>query len=373
LITALERAELVGALQAAGPFTVFAPSDDAFRAFERDNPGLLAGLGRAELATILSYHVVSGSELRSTQLRNGQLTRTLAGPVVAIDIAGGAVRVNDAVVSGADVAASNGVIHVIDRVLLPPDDLIEVAASSPDFSVLAQALSDAELVETLRGEGPFTVFAPTNAAFEALAALPAGDALADVLTYHVLAGIAGPLDLRSGGARVMVNGAPVQFQVSEAATTINDARLGRTNIVASNGVMHVIDAVIVPPADDIVSTAIGAGNFTALAAALTSAGLVETLQGQGPFTVFAPTDAAFDTQGELPSGDALADVLLYHVVDGAIGSGDLSAGRVTMLSGGPVTIALEDGVRVNDATVTTADILTRNGIIHVIDRVLLPQ
>jgi transforming growth factor-beta-induced protein len=193
----------------------------------------------------------------------------------------------------------------------------------------------------------------------------------DVLTYHVLEGVAGPLDLVDGGAAVMVNGAPVLFDLSDGAK-INDATISVTNVVASNGVIHVIDAVIVPPEDDIVDTAVAAGDFTSLAGALTDADLVDTLKGDGPFTVFAPTDAAFAALDAVPTGDALVDVLTYHVVDGAIGSGDLVAGDVEMLNGDSVSIDLMDGVMVNDSSVTTANILTRNGIIHDIDAVLIP-
>ena len=122
------------------------------------------------------------------------------------------------------------------------------------------------------------------------------------------------------------------------------------------------------------ATAVATGTFTALAGALTSAGLVDALQGPGPFTVFAPTDAAFGELSAVPSGDALKDVLLYHVVSGAVGSGDLKAGAVpTLLSGKSLTIDLTNGVGVNDARVTTANILASNGIIHVVDRVIVPK
>jgi uncharacterized surface protein with fasciclin (FAS1) repeats len=372
LAGALTRAGLVDALKAEGPFTVFAPTDEAFAAFEAANPGALESLTADELSAILRYHVLSGAAVRSSDLRDGQLATTLAGPVLAIDLAGDAPKVNAATVTMADIEAENGVIHVLDSILMPPGDIVAVASAADDFDTLAQALGDAGLVETLQGEGPFTVFAPTDAAFAALSALPTGDALGDVLTYHVLPGIVGPLDLVDGGVALTVNGAPVLFDLSDGAA-INGAAITTTNVVASNGVIHVIDAVILPPEDDIVAAAVAAGDFTSLAGALTEAGLIETLQGDGPFTVFAPTDEAFAALSAVPTGDALGDVLLYHVVDGAIGSGDLSAGEAEMLSGGSVTVTLDDGVTINDARVTTANILTRNGVIHVIDQVLIPE
>ncbi len=376
LADALTAADLVDALQGEGPFTVFAPNDAAFEAFEEENPGVLDSLSVEELTAILTYHVISGAAVMSTDLENGQLAETLAGPVLAVDLSGDAPMINEASVVTADIEASNGVIHVIDTIILPPGDIIEVATAAGSFETLAGALTDANLVETLQGEGPFTVFAPTDAAFEALDAIPEGDALAAVLTYHVLSGIAGPLDLADGGVATTVNGAPMLFDLSEGAKVVgggeSSAMITTTNVVASNGVIHVIDAVILPPADDIVATAVAAGSFETLAGALTSQDLVETLQGDGPFTVFAPTDDAFGLLDAIPEGDALTDVLLYHVADGAVGAGNLADGEVEMLNGDSVTVDLSDGVKINDSGVSTANILTSNGVIHVIDAVLIP-
>jgi transforming growth factor-beta-induced protein len=311
----------------------------------------------------------------SGDLQNGQLAETLAGPVLAIDLSDG-VKINGSTVTSADIEASNGVIHVIDQIIIPPGDIIEVATAAGSFSELAGALTAANLVETLQGEGPFTVFAPTDAAFQALSAVPEGDALTDVLLYHVMEGIAGPLDLADGGVAATVSGAPVLFDLSEGAKLVggsdSSAVITTTNVVASNGVIHVIDAVILPPTEDIVETAVAAGSFSTLASALTSQDLVATLQGEGPFTVFAPTDDAFAQLSALPEGDALTNVLLYHVVDGYIGSGNLANGEVEMLSGAMVDVDLSNGVMINDSSVSTANILTRNGVIHVIDSVLLP-
>lgn len=373
LAAALTTAGLVDTLKGEGPFTVFAPSDEAFAAFEAANPGVLAGLSVQELTAILTYHAVAGAAVMSSDLEDGQLVETVAGPSLAVQITGTTVKVNEATVVTADIEASNGVIHVIDTIILPPGNIIEVATAAGSFTQLATALTAAELVDDLEGEGPFTVFAPTDAAFEALAEVPSGQALIDVLLYHVIAGTTGPLDLKDEGVLTTLGGSPVIFDLTGGAK-INGANITVTNVVASNGVIHVIDAVIVPPSDDIVATAVAAGTFTALAGALTTADLVDDLQGDGPFTVFAPTDAAFDALSAVPTGQALIDVLLYHVVSGAVGSGDLVNGDVpTLLSGSDLTVDLSDGVKINNATVTTANILTKNGVIHVIDTVLVPE
>ncbi|MFT7597034.1 MAG: putative surface protein with fasciclin (FAS1) repeats [Paracoccaceae bacterium] len=135
--------------------------------------------------------------------------------------------------------------------------------------------------------------------------------------------------------------------------------------------------------NDIVETAVAAGNFNTLAAALTAAGLVETLKGDGPFTVFAPTDAAF---AALPAGtvemllkpenrDQLVAILTYHVVSGKVMSGDLSGQQIEVatLQGDTIDINALHGVKIDNANVTTADIATSNGVIHVIDTVLMPD
>jgi transforming growth factor-beta-induced protein len=373
LAGALTKAGLVDALKGAGPFTVFAPNDDAFAAFEKKNPGVLAGLSTDQLTTILKYHVLSGAAVKSTDLKDGQLAKTLAGPVVAVDLSGKSPKINEATVVKADISAKNGVIHVIDTIILPPEDIIKVATAAGSFTKLAAALTSAGLVSDLQGDGPFTVFAPTDAAFTALGTAPTGDALKSVLLYHVLKGIAGPLDLKNGGVTTMLSGSPVLFDLSQGAK-IGSAKISMTNVVAKNGVIHVIDSVIVPPTDDIPATAIAAGNFKTLVKALTDAGLVADLQGAGPFTVFAPTDAAFAALSSVPTGDALKNVLLYHVVKGAVGSGDLVAGKVeTLLTGKSLTVDLTGGAKIDDAKVTMANIMTKNGVIHVIDKVLIPK
>jgi len=260
-------------------------------------------------------------------------------------------------------------------------DIVDTAVAAGSFTELAKALTDAGLLSALKGAGPFTVFAPTDAAFSdferenpgVLAGL-SKEALKEILEYHVVSGPALASDsFENGQAFVTLSGAPLLVSTADGVK-VNDADVTTADVLATNGVIHVIDHIMLPPQNDIVATAAAAGTFTALAGALTSADLVAALQGPGPFTVFAPTDAAFAKLAAVPSGDALKDVLLYHVASGALGSGDLKAGAVpTLLSGESLTIDLTNGVGVNDARVTTANILAKNGIIHVVDSVLVPQ
>jgi transforming growth factor-beta-induced protein len=256
-------------------------------------------------------------------------------------------------------------------------------------------------VGVLSGEGPFTVFAPTNAAFEALPAevLEAlgadSDALTKVLLYHVVPDVAVTSDLVAPGPVVMADGSSATISAEGDGLKIDDANIVAVDIMASNGVIHVIDAVIVPedlvldlgPAEeqtigDIVETAVDNEIFTTLVAAIEAADLVEALQGDGPFTVFAPTDEAFAALPEglidallLPENlEVLQQILLYHVIIGAAVTSDMVApGEVEMGDESLATITVDgDQVFIDDARVVAVDVPASNGVIHVIDAVLVP-
>lgn len=282
-------------------------------------------------------------------------------------------------------------------------DIVDTAVAAGNFTTLATALEAAGLVETLKGAGPFTVFAPTD---EAFAALPAGTLdtllqdpqgqLSQILLYHVVPGKVMAADVTDGLEAATAQGANVNFSVQGGNVLINNANVITPNIEASNGVIHVIDTVILPPEAaasdtptttaemaDIVDTAIAAGNFTTLVSAVEAAGLVETLKGEGPFTVFAPTDEAFatlpagtlDTLLQDPQGQ-LSQILLYHVVPGKVMAADVAgmSGQTAETAGGQTLNITVEGekVMINDATVVITDIETSNGVIHVIDKVLTP-
>ncbi len=278
-------------------------------------------------------------------------------------------------------------------------DIVGIAAGSEDFTILTAALETAGLTEALQGEGPFTVFAPTDAAFENLLSalsisaedLLAQPKLADVLLYHVVAGEVMSGDLQNGMTAETLGGQMITVDLSEGVK-INTSAVITADIKASNGVIHVIDTVLIPetfqlasaPAavPSIVDIAVSNPDFSILVAALAKAELVEALQAEGPFTVFAPTNAAFEallgelgiTAEELLGQPQLADVLLYHVVSGAILSTDLQNGMTAETLGGQtITVDLTDGVKINKSAVEIADIQASNGVIHVIDSVLIPE
>ena len=273
------------------------------------------------------------------------------------------------------------------------DDIPTNAAGTGIHDSLVAALTQADLVTTLQGTGPFTVFAPTDQAFaDAGIDLTTFDTdeenatLVDILTYHVVSGKVMSTDLTDGMEAAALNQDTLTFSVSSSEVKVNDAVVTLADVESSNGVIHVIDKVLMPPADpvyvDIPATAQSTGVHTALVAALSQANLVATLQGEGPFTVFAPTDQAFTDAGidlstfDTPEENAtLADILLYHVYAGAVPASAVTDGlAVTMVNGDKAsfTVGTDGSVSVGDATVTSADVQTSNGIIHVIDKVLMP-
>ncbi len=404
LVAAVQAAGLVETLKGEGPFTVFAPTDEAFAKLPAGTvEDLLKPENLEALQNILLYHVVPGKVMAAdvTALESAE---TASGQMVAIKTDMGNVNINDAKVVITDIETSNGVIHVIDAVLLPPaelTDIVDTAVADGRFTTLVAAVQAAGLVETLKGEGPFTVFAPTDDAF---AKLPEGtveellkpenlETLQNILLYHVVPGKVMAEDVVMLDGQMVdtaLEGKQIAISVKDGKVYLNDsAEVIITDIETSNGVIHVIDAVLLPPAEltDIVDTAVADGRFTTLVAAVQAAGLVETLKGEGPFTVFAPTDEAF---AKLPEGtvedllkpenlETLQNILLYHVVPGKVMAEDVVMldGQMvdTALEGEQIMISIKDGkVFLNDsAEVIITDIETSNGVIHVIDTVLLPE
>ena len=398
LEAAVITADLAGTLSGEGPFTVFAPTDDAFLALA----GALGAtaedlLALPELTDILLYHVVGGTAL-STDLSDGQMVTTLNGADVTVTINDQGVFINDAQVIVADIVADNGVVHVIDAVLIPPtpepsNTVVDIVVNSDVHNLLEAAVLTADLAGTLSGEGPFTVFAPTDDAFLALAGALGATAedllalpeLTDILLYHVVGGTALSTDLSDGQMVTTLNGADVTVTINDQGVFINDAQVIVADIVADNGVVHVIDAVLIPPTPEpsntVVDIVVNSDVHNLLEAAVLTADLAGTLSGEGPFTVFAPTDDAFlalagalgATAEDLLALPELTDILLYHVVGGTALSTDLSDGQmVNTLNGADVTVSIEcDGsIFINDAQVIVADIEADNGVVHVLDAVL---
>lgn len=316
--------------------------------------------------------------------------KMFCGSVLALSltVSGFATAQQVCPLSGKPVSVSTAKSHAADE-----KTIVETAIGAADLSTLVAAVKQGQLVETLSGKGPFTVFAPINSAFAKLPKEVLADLLKDenreqlqgILTYHVVSGKVMAADVVKLKEAKTVNGAPVSIRVADGKVFVNDAQVIKTDIVCSNGVVHLIDSVILPPAKkaSIVETAIGNEDFSTLVALVKHAGLVETLSGEGPFTVFAPNNAAFaklpkETVEALLSDkgkDQLAAILKYHVVPGKVMAADVVKLKEAKTAlGQSAKIKVEGGkVYVDGAQVIATDIECGNGIIHVIDSVILPQ
>ncbi len=269
--------------------------------------------------------------------------------------------------------------------------IVDTAVAAGQFNTLAAALKAAGLVDALQGAGPFTVFAPTDAAFaklpkgtlEGLLDPKAKSTLSAILTYHVVSGTVKAEQVVKLKNATTLNGQRIDIVVDDRGVSIDGVRVTKTDIVCSNGVIHVIDAVLMPETKTIVGVADSAGMFKTLLAAAKAAGLVTALEGDGPFTILAPTDEAF---AKLPAGtvegllkpenkEKLASILKYHVIPGRFYADQVvKLEKAPTLLGREVSIKVEGRkVMVGGANVIKTDIEAKNGVVHVIDSVILPQ
>jgi transforming growth factor-beta-induced protein len=266
-------------------------------------------------------------------------------------------------------------------------DMLKEKGKKPTFKILKAALGQTGLMGFV-ASNELTLFAPTDEVFESLGItqqnISTVENLEEILLYHVLEGSIYSGDLTNGFFETL-NGAAVEINL-ENGVFVNDAEVIYANLNALNGVVHVIDGLLIPPFMDIVETAISynPAEFNTLVAAVVEAGLVEDLQGPGPFTVFAPTDAAFAELGITPANVGsvpnLAEVLRYHVVAGRVFSDDLTTGPVTTLQGQTIYIDATNLTIADNGSTELANLITAalnvqgtNGVIHVIDKVLLPS
>ncbi len=410
-------------------FTVFAPTDAAFEKLDADTLSALSADSEA-LSNVLLYHVLADKEVNATSAIGlaGGTTDTANGDAIALSLNDGKLFINMSEVTVTDVAASNGIIHAIDTVLIPPasdetgvmlSNIVDTAVNAGTFSTLVTALQATGLDTTLADESAtFTVFAPTDEAFaklgtDTITALLADTAtLSDILLYHVISGSAVDATTAmslAGNSTATSNGDDIALSIRDNKLFINDSEVIATDIQTSNGIIHVIDTVLLPPADDasdsndnttsdnndgasnesenasdtIFGVAESAG-FSTLIAAVKVAGLEGALDHPGDiYTVFAPTNEAFAALGQATIDQLLADperlrsILLLHVLPGTA----VDAATATSLigvdietgSGNIVQISQQDkDLFIQDAKIINADIAAVNGVIHVIDKVLLP-
>ena len=399
LLAALEATGLNEAV-ADGRLTLFAPTDDAFQPLIDDGTvdALLAEPGLVTLTNILLYHVVDG-RASTYKLERKRTPETLFGEEVILKRTADALFVNDSQIIDANNRARNGIYHAIDAVLLPPeepieiDSIVDVLELDGRFSVLLAALGATGLDEAV-ATGELTLFAPTDEAFQPLIEAgvidqllnePGLGTLTNILLYHAVDGRSSALKLLLNGSTTTLQGADVETTYSKRSLMINDAKVISANGHAPNGVIHIIDAVLIPSEEpaDLIALFEKDGRFTVLLSALEATGLDEAVAAGG-VTVFAPTDDAFrpliedgtiDALLEEPGLNTLTQILLYHVVDGERTAKDLARKRrVETLEGSRVYVSWFFGrVFVNREKVVDSNLRAANGIAHAINGVLLPK
>lgn len=421
LVAALLRADgdLATVLSGNGPFTVLAPTNDAFTTFLSDNGfASLEEVPTDVLSQVLLNHVimadVSASDLVS--LGSGYTSGSATGAgdeniSIYFDATNGVTFNNVATVTAADVSASNGTVHIIDAVLGLPS-IVDLAVANSDFSNLVAALgsADGDLVNVLSGDGPFTVLAPTNTAFNTfLDGTALGDvdtaALSQILLNHVIIGSSitstALVDLEAGYTNTGATG-PGENPLSLYYNTTNGVMFNgissviQADVIGTNGIIHAVDTVIDIPT--VVTFALADPTFSTLVEALTTltpatdfaAVLSRTETGNSDnlnpnFTVFAPTNDAFAALAAVPEEGPLTQILLHHVIKEANvtssmlnNPGDTTA---TTIEGDDITITLPgtgnnianitDGSGATDIGIIAVDVQAGNGVIHAINKVMI--
>jgi len=403
LVAALQRAGLDATLDANGSYTVFAPTNTAFENFLADNNfNTLEEIPVEVLTQVLLNHVIAG-EAFSTSLSTGYGNTLATKPgtgenlSILIDTSSGVTLNGISNVATADIDASNGVIHIVDAVIGLPN-IVDHAVANSDLSSLVDALTaggNTTFTTLLSTPGDFTVFAPTNDAF---ASFTTENDIASVLANHVIPGataISTGLSNSYVNTAAMLSGTmiPLSMYINvDSGVTINGgSNVVAADIVATNGVIHAVDAVIDLPTIATFATSNDALSILVDALAYADTGMptvpyINTVSDAttGPFTVFAPANTAFvDLLAELEIS-ALTDltpaqvdaVLLYHIVNANVQSGQLQSGTVGTLGGNITADATaftltDPNDRTSNIVTSLVDIQAANGVVHVIDKVLL--
>lgn len=415
LLAAAKAAGIADELGSTRGLTLFAPTDAAFSALGQETiDALLAD--PEKLKSILKYHIVLNAIVFKEDLKSGPVaTKNGASIEVKVEktktffypwsswwsVTESVVELNGSTkITKADILAQNGIIHVIDKVLLPPSTttspepkkpvptIAEIVAGDADFSTLVGAVVAADFVELFDDakDGPFTVFAPTNAAFAELGGTvkdllkPENKArLQAILKYHVVSGKVTSSDLENGRVSTLLDDQEVDVAVDSGVVLNGDIKVTTADIEASNGVIHVINKVLIPQSD-IVETASTVDALSTLVSLVEKAGLVDTLQSQdNDFTVFAPTNEAF---AKLPASiiailtdpkniDLLKTILTYHVLSAYAPLRNVTAGKVVTVQGESIKVGTD--FKLNGSTkIIKTDVFTSNGVVHLIDEVLIP-
>ena len=381
LSEAMNSTGLTDVLNGTGPFTVFAPTDDAFGELPAMEQDRLMN-DRQNLSKVLQYHVVPG-DITNESLTNGMTLTTLEGNDLTVVMNETGTFVNDAKVTK-DIDSINGMVYSIDTVMTPRT-LVQTVENDTELSMLMEALDRTNLTDELNASGPFTLFAPTDTAFEAEPSIgelmqkndtESMEELRQMLLYHVV-----PSKIVAGNGTEnqtldALSGERLMYKIDGENVSINNNEAVKSNIIATNGVIYTLDTMLTPP-ETINMTLAGNESLSSAYQALSEANLTDELNASGPFTVFVPNNEAFGAMNMVQGEDNLTALLNYHVVNGDIFSWQLENGTLTTLNGQSLEVAVEEDNgtttwTIGNATIVTSDILCTNGVMHVVDEALLP-
>lgn len=382
LSEAMNSTGLTEVLNGTGPFTVFAPTDDAFGELPSMEQERLMS-DQENLSEVLRYHVVAG-DITNESLTNGMALTTLEGRDLTVVMNETGTYVNDAKVTK-DIDSINGMVYSLDAVM-KPRTLVQTVENDTELSMLLEALDRTNLTDELNASGPFTLFAPTDAAFEDNEMVSellqrndtaSMDELRELLLYHVV-----PAKVVAGNGTMnqtleALSGQRLVYKIDGENVSINNNEVVESNIIATNGVIYTLDTMLTPP-QTINMTLAENESFSRAYQGLSEVNLTEQLNASGPFTVFVPSNEAFDAVSQLPQDeDNLTALLTFHVVNGEMFSWQLENGTLTTLNGQTLNVTVEEANgtttwTIGNATIVTSDIICTNGVIHVVDEVLLP-
>jgi len=399
-------------------FTVFAPTDEAFEAM---GPGVATSLllvaNRAKLRTLLFYHVLLGRQ-KSTTLQPAQNLRSMEGAELQVTMITPHLKLNSgATLISRDVPATNGLLNVVNKVMVPPEYLYpdqtiaSIVSRSPDLSFMYEALQAADMLESMSEQGPVTLLAPTNAAWESLGMgyartllLPSSRSrLVQILRYHVLVGTKRSSAVSTGDLVQTLAMGTLQIR-SVSPFMVDTARSSTQDVPCTDGIAHIVDKVLMPekfvfPERDAWGLLMAEPSLMRFRNALANNGLDHYLASDpaasaGPVTIFAPTDAAFEALGDFTL-DTLFDrpnellpLLKYHIVQHQVDSTMLTySSEISTLEGRKIDVTpwtdqgwlgvvhdrFTDPPTVNkEAKLILPDCLVTNGMVHIIDKVLMP-
>lgn len=385
---AVEKAGLASALS-SGTLTVFAPDNDAFAA-SGITEAALNSLTAQQITGILTYHVI-GAKYVSTSIPSSGTLPTLSGINVYPTKTTEGVFINSVKVKAADIIATNGVIHVISKVLMPAT-ITDIVSWDPNFSILKAAVVRAGLATAL-SQGTLTVFAPDNTAFAAsgiteavINSLPIPD-LTNVLLYHVVGAVVPSTDVPASDTVNTLLTTNLYASKNANGVFLNGISVKAADVKAANGIIHVVSKVLLPPTKNIAEIVSGDADLSLLLAAVVRAGLAGAVSTDGKYTVFAPTNAAFIAAGLTDAAAinaapvaTVASIVKAHIFGTNVFASDLISGqKVSTLESGksllvgttPPSVKIDGSSNpVSNIILSGVNITATNGVIHKIDRVL---